>query len=80
MQLWKDVHIVITDEISMVSYETFMFIHQWLIFYPSMANGNKGTDDTTMVSRLLAAVAHNQEFESSVIHCCKQSLLQLNNG
>lgn len=26
--LWKDVHTVIIDEISMVSYETMMFIHQ----------------------------------------------------
>ena len=26
--LWKDVHTVVIDEISMVSYETLMFIHQ----------------------------------------------------
>jgi len=37
--LWKDVHTVVIDEISMVSYETFMFIHKRLTEI-------KGTDDT----------------------------------
>ena len=37
--LWKDVHTVVIDEISMVSYETFVFIHKRLTEI-------KGTDDT----------------------------------
>ena len=37
--LWKDVHTAVIDEISMVSYETLMFIHQRLTEI-------KGTDDT----------------------------------
>ena len=37
--LCKDVHTIIVDEISMVSYETLSFIHQWLTEI-------KGTDDT----------------------------------
>ena len=37
--LWKDVHDMIIDEISMVSYQTFTFIHKRLTEI-------KGTDDT----------------------------------
>ena len=37
--LWKDVHVTIIDEISMVSYQTLTFIHKCLTEI-------KGTDDT----------------------------------
>jgi len=37
--LWKDVHVMIIDEISVVSYQTFTFIHRRLTEI-------KGTDDT----------------------------------
>ena len=54
--LWKDVHTVIIDEVSMVSYETMMFIHQRLTEI-------KGTDDTEIQFGGLSIIAVGDFFQ-----------------
>ena len=55
-RLWKDVHVMIIDEISMVSYWMFTFIHKRLTEI-------KGTDDTEVHFGVISIIAVGDFFQ-----------------
>ena len=60
-RLWKDVHVMIIDEISMVSYQTFTFIHKRLTEI-------KGTDDTEVHFGGISIIAVGDFFQLTPVH------------
>ena len=59
--LWKDVHTVIIDEVSMVPYETIVFIHQRLTEI-------KGTDDSEVQFDGLSIIAVGNFIQLPPVH------------